>query len=474
MNINNNTNSIEDQLIFELIDKMESKKTKAFLQICDVGYYKTDFYKNDDGTYNIEFYSDKTISADCLFNKDLLLRIEDSKIIVNSCRILSIHEEFHFGKEIKVIATVDAFDSLSSIEFLNDAKQIAFCEIKEKEFSYQQIGVILDATTSHYDDEIWNDCMEIIVDEYAFLLYFIKTKEQLNYLVLKSQTKICRNQFLNVLESIRISIGLLSGQYIADCVWYFSKYPDATELLAYNYENMAKSLNNRHPIIDSNRYKNYLENEHKLSAIQFNNLVNLLCHSKEIRRSTFLLIQASALNNISKGCLASVALETIKDNIIKTESNTLLEDDTIKLIIKDLITTLNKYKDSVEEKKYSRIEGELSHLGQPSNAEALRQPFITLGIKLDKEEMHCIESRNDFLHGREVKTKKNLLFNRLSYSELENTISNKLIMLCAALILKKCGYKGKIIDWGYTELTKHRAMYAKQSKCEEGSYFRDI
>lgn len=42
------------------------------------------------------------------------------------------------------------------------------------------------------------------------------------------------------------------------------------------------------------------------------------------------------------------------------------------------------------------------------------------------------------------------------------------------LILKKCGYSGKVVDWGYTEIVKWRAIYAKQSIKGYGNAFRDL
>lgn len=459
----------------KLIETIENDRTNYMLRIGKIGdFIPAYLYRNADGTFCIEYGTNNIPQTNLILNNDLYLKNEFSDLIVKSINIISIHVECHYEKDLKVVLVIEAFISKTDQNLWDNSEQIAFCSINDNGFSHQLIGVLFDSVQSNNLNQLFSNCIYLNIDKYVFLLSFIKMKTKRNYLVLKTQTNINHNSFLKVLESIRTAIGFLSGLYIADNVWYFINHSNNSKTFALKYECLNKSLNNEHPIIDSNRYKNCPDEAHILNAKQFNNLVSLLYSNQEIERATFILIQAGALNNVSKGCLASVALETIKEEIIKTESENTIKDNNTQLIIKELLATLQKHKDSIKKDLYDSMVGKIAQIGHISNTKALKQPFISLDININQEEIHCIDSRNDFLHGRLVKPHKEKIYKNMSYAELENTISNKLIMITAMLILKKSGYNGKIIDWGYTELIKKRKMYDKMSNCNDGVCFRDL
>ena len=62
----------------------------------------------------------------------------------------------------------------------------------------------------------------------------------------------------------------------------------------------------------------------------------------------------------------------------------------------------------------------------------------------------------------------------LNEKELIKIVSNRLIMLSAMLLLKKVGYEYKIVDWGYTEVSKLRAILMGESISRAGNAFRTI
>lgn len=295
-------------------------------------------------------------------------------------------------------------------------------------------------------------------------------------MILKSQKEVNHDFFLKVLECVRSAIGLLSGYYIADSVWYMSMQPHKNESLTFRYEKLGLSIYNHHPLLDSSPYKDCSENERKLSSSQFEKLVLLFYNSQELRRSAQILIQASNISGLSKGSLAAVALETIKSKIIdgKEEKSSLISDKAIRSQFRyDLLKVLKKFKDRFDKNLYKRLESKLGQIDQPSNAERLEAPFESLGIQLTSDELYCLSCRNSFLHGLTIKPQGEL-YQLLSQTELANIISNRLIMLTTMLILKKCGYTGKVVDWGYTEIVKWRAVYSMKSIKGYGNAFRDI
>lgn len=459
----------------KLIEIIENDRTNYMLRIGEIGdFIPAYLYRNADGTFCIEYDTNIIPQTNLILNNDLYLKNELSDLIVKSTNIISIHVECQYEKDLKVVLVIEAFISNTNQNLWDNSEQIAFCSINDNCFSLQLIGVIFDPIQSNNLNQLISNCIYLKIDKYVFLLSFIKMKNKRNYLVLKTQTTINHKIFLKALESIRTAIGFLSGLYIADNVWYFINHSNDSKAFVLKYECLNKSLNNEHPIIDSHRYKNCPDEAHKLNAIQFNNLVSLLYSNQEIERATFILIQAGALSNVSKGCLASVALETIKEKIVIAESENAIEDDNTQLIIKDLLATLKKHENSLNKDVYDSMVGKIAKIGQISNTKALKHPFISSGINLNQDEIHCINSRNDFLHGRLVKPCKEKAYKNMSYAELESTISNKLILITAMLILNKSGYNGKIIDWGYTELIKKRKMYDKMSNCNDGVCFREV
>lgn len=428
---------------------------------------------DNNGFLVIKFQPESFIHEDILFNKDILLDISGTKIKVPSTNIVSVQSRFHNGS-ISVLLNINGFNSEGQGD--NNSSKNAISIIRDNSFSFHQIGV-LDSCSCQYNNSggLINNCFELEIEGSIMNFGLIKNQRGQGFLVLTSQLPISNRKFLDVFECIRIAIGLLSGRYFAENTWFFSLLNDVNHF-SFSYENVQKSLNNCHPIIDCERYTNCPENEHKLTSNHFNNLVNLLYQNEEVKRASHILIQASAVNGISKGCLAAIALETIKSKIINKENanDSHFVDDCLQGVINELKSTLKKSKKQLGDKLYNKISDHISRINTHSNAEELKLPFEILGIVLTNEELHCIKCRNDFLHGGRVNYPKEEFYKNIDYTDLENIIANKLIMLTSMLVLKKCGYNGKVIDWGYTEFIKSRFVYTKQYKSKYGVCFRNI
>lgn len=472
----------EDNAFLNLIDIIENGKENFILATELPGVcFPAKMALKKDGMFGISFkVSEKEseqMSSDFFFTHHSLLLSKGIKILIQNKDIRHISQQIgHDNDGQETNLDIISFRADTNDNLWNNSKQMAFCSYTEKEYYPNKVGIIFDLTTSQNQANSWKNGIKIEIEGQLYLLYFITTDSQRHFFVLKSQKEVNHDIFLEVLDSIRVAIGLLSGYYIADTVWYMSMQPHKRESITFRYEKIGESIFNQHPLLDSGLYGDCSEQERKMSSTQFERLVLLLYKSQEIRNASLILIQAGNINGVSKGCLAAVALETIKSKIIqsKIEKTSLITDKEVKSQLRyELFKGLKKIKDKVSKELYKRLESKLSQIDQPSNSERLEAPFEALSITLSEDESFCLSCRNSFLHGATIKATGEF-YKHLNQGELTNIISNRLIMLTAMLIFKKCGYNGKVVDWGYTEVAKWRAIYSRQSVKGYGNAFRDL
>lgn len=389
-------------------------------------------------------------------------------------RILGYRESHNKNADTEILLTVDSFREGLNDAIWNRSKQVAFCSYSKHDYYANDTGVLFDLTTSKNQSSSWKNCVKLKAEGMVFLLYFLTTDNDRKYLVLKSQKEVSHDFFLNVLESCKTALGLISGYYIADNVWYLSILPKKHNSLSFRYERIDESIDNQHPMLDCGLYKYCPKNERMLSSGQFEKLVELFYKTMEIRRASQLLIHAGIVNGVSKGCLAAVALETIKKKIIDNPlTKSIIVDKEVRCHLKnELANVINSYKSKIDKGVFEKLVSKLNQIDLQPNAEQLKTPFDELGIKLSKEEEYCFNSRNAYLHGATIKPSN--LYKGLNELELNNVVSNRLIMLTTMLLLNKCGYEGKVVDWGYTEVIKSRGIENRVDICNVGNVFRDM
>lgn len=479
----NDTIFKEDNVILNLIDIIENGK-ESFILATEIpnAVFPAKMTINTDGTYDIEFYvSEKytsQITGEFFFTHHIILATKGLNLLIQNKDIKSCKQQIASKDgNYKTVLNVVAFRGDLDDSLWSNSKQVAFCSILEKRFAPYQAGVVFDMTISENQTSSCKNCIKLDIYSNCFLIYFIKTDNNKQYLILKSQKDVNHDTFLEVSECVRTTIGLLSGYYISDSVWYVAMRSNDKKSLTFRFENNGNSVYNNHPLLEYKHYENVSENKLKLSSEQFENMVRLFFINKEIRRSAQLLIYAGNSDGVSRGCLAAVALETIKSQIIQNEidksSESIIDNkELLSQIKRELSKSLAKFKNAIDKKTYTRLETKLGQIYQVSNSEKLEAPFEKLGIKLSAEESYCLTCRNFLLHGASLKTKEGL-YEFLNQHELVDMISNRLIMLTAMLILKKCGYNGMIVDWGYTEIAKWRMILAREI-VPGGKVLRDI
>ena len=476
-----NTIFQDDIAILNLIDIIENGKADFVLATeIEGGCMPAKFIYNGDGTFNLTFKMPQMmfeqIERDFFFTHHMMLVAKEFRFLVQNQDVRSFRQHLTMEEEdIDTSLVINSFRADIIDNLWKDSKQAAFCFWGNKDFHNHKFGVIFDMTTDKNQNSSWKNCVKLEIEKDIFLLYFNTSKDKRHFFVLKSQKEIDHDKFLIVLEAIRVALGLISGYYIADSVWYFAMQLKDESSFTFRYENNDESICNNHPLLDSAPYENLPEQERKLSSSQFEKLAIQFYKNKEMRRSSQLLIQAGNIKGISKGCLAAVALETIKLNIgkVSLHKKELINDKEIQSKLKyELNKGLKKIKNLVNPDVYERLESKIGQINQSSNAEKLEAPFEVLDIKLTDDELYCLSYRNSFLHGATLKPKGDL-YKCLNQSELIEIVADRLIMLTAMLLLKKCGYDGNIVDWGYTKVAKHRAVTAMKH-VNSGCAFRKL
>lgn len=469
----------DDNAFFSLLDIIEGGQTE-FVLVTETSecIFPAKLAISDNGLFEVSFKVPETmidkISLEYFSTHHVLLQAKDLNILIQNKDILNYRESHHKNADTEILLTVDAFREGLNNAIWNRGKQVAFCFYSKHDYYANDTGVLFELTTSKDQSSSWKNCAKLEVEGVVFLLYFFTTDNSRNYLVLKSQKDVSHGFFLNVLKSCKVALGLISGYYIAENVWYLSMLPKEPKSLSFRYERIDETIDNQHPLLDCGLYKSFPKNERMLSAEQFEKLVLLFYKTREIRRASQLLIQAGNVKGVSKGCLAAVALETIKKQIIDNPpTKSIITDEEVRCHLKkDLASVINNYKSKIEKDVFEKLVSKLNQIDQQPNAEQLKTPFEKLGIKLSKEEEFCFNSRNAYLHGSTIK--KSDLYKGLNESELNNVVSNRLIMLTTMLLLNKCGYEGKVVDWGYTEVIKSRGIENRVDICNVGNVFRDM
>ncbi len=436
---------------------------------------------NEDGTFDLSFKMPSKIlgqvGTDFFFYHHIMLLTKGIKLLIQNTDVKRFKQKITTKDDTyETNLTINSFRADIDDKLWLNSKQAAYCFWLDTDFHYNKIGVLFDMTTDENQESSWKNGLKLQIEENLFLLYFETDENKNHFFVLKSQKEINHEKFLTVLESVRVVLGLISGYYIADHVWYFAMTPNKKESITFRYENLNNSINNNYPLLDSAFYNDIDEMERKLKSQQFENLVSLFYKNQELRRSSQLLIQAGNVSGISKGCLASVAMETIKTKICKIKQNKeeLISDKSINSKLKyELTKGLKKIKPLVSSEIFKRLESKIGQINQNSNAEKLEAPFEMLDLYLTDDEVYCLNCRNRLLHGATL-IPKGELYSCLNQNELIEIVSNRLIMLTTMLLLKKCGYEGKVVDWGFTLVMKRRAVFAMKPIQNTGCHFRDL
>ncbi len=442
-NMSNNIYSIQntifadDNAVLMLVALLEAGETNFFMALYnEKAIFNATIKRLDNGRYQLNFSIPESLSEsidiDDFFKKPVILMIPSPNANVPNLNIivsqndvesvkLSINEGFR-----KVAVTLKAFRADFDDQIWNQSKQTAIFRFNPSKFDPSHKGIIYDITTNKDQTYKFKNAVKIELKSKLYLFYYEEISKDLGFFIIKSPDLVCHDDL---------------------------------------DQSLNRSINSPKPILDYHRYQNIDDEKLLMTSDVFENLVKILYKNVELRRACVLITQAGTLDNISKGSLASVSLETITSAFNNATSEKhrvakLIEDKAVITQLKyELQKATKKVKDKLDKEIWNKLWNKISKFNELPNASKLSSPFVNLGINLSEEEEYCITCRNLYLHGNVPKPKGNK-YKYLTQDELQLLIADRLCMLSAMLLLKKAGYNGYVVDWGATEIVYKREIAA--------------
>ena len=463
-----NTIFADDNAVLMLVSLLEAGETNFFMALYnEKAIFNATIKRLDNGRYQMNFSIpeslSKSIDIDDFFKKPVILMIPSHNanvpnfnIIVSQNDIESVELSIN-GESRKAAVTLKAFRADFDDQIWNQSKQTAIFRFNPSKYDPSHRGLIYDITTNKDQTSKFKNAVKIELKSKLYLFYYEEISKNLGFFIIKSPDLVC--------HAIRSAYALLTGYFIAESVFYFSMKPKDKESLTFRYQSLNRSIHSTKPILDYHHYQNIDDERLLMSSDVFENLVKLLYKNVELRRACILITQAGTLDNVSKGSLASVSLETITsalNNVSseKHQSAKLIEDKAIISQLKhELQKATKKVKDKLDKDTWNKLWNKVNKFNELPNADKLSSPFANLKINLLEEEEYCIACRNLYLHGNIPKPRGNK-YEYLTQEELQLLIADRLCMLSAMLLLKKAGYNGYVIDWGATEIVYKREIAA--------------
>lgn len=473
----------QDKHMMTFIEGIE-EGISDFLLTIDVPtrVYKAKFKKNEDDNFVLKFSVPEgaSFNADYFFSSPAVLSIPGQlQIILLNTDTLSFTQDINHKGPQKIEVVYKSFATEVDKTKWKTSKHCAYIRYSKKDFRYTDMSLCYNLTTDKNQQSSWKNAFVVRLagDNNVIVSFEESMAGDDAYCVFRSQKRMDINTFENVVETVRTVYGLLSGYIFADRGYFISNYtgekPKNQSPLIVRYYNLEKAKKHKYPLLDKNYYVDADHKKLELTTEQFETFVKLLMENEEFKRSADLLTDASMIDGTSRGVLAVVALESISNQIIKRGPMVkIITDKTVASQLSyELNKGLKKIKNKITPKDFKKLESKVNTVNNLPNAVKLESVFEQLGIVLDEEEQYCISCRNKFLHGTLPKHDK---IKFLTDKELVFMVSQRLIMLTAMLLLKKSGYKGLVIDWGYTEVMKLRAISEGRPLIHMGNAHREV
>lgn len=437
-------NLTENQDVLVSIPKYNIKHQPARLNKNDSGGFTIDIegiVSDMSESYEVELLiNEKTYQI-----KDLFISMRGSSFKRNE------HNEFFSGK-------LTFTGQIHELELIDSEETPAFNRFIIPTGTSQLDYYI--KSTAYQDDTHLHAYGRIVlyIEEKEFILYE-KQRHGKYYFIVDSTDIIDSDKFSDICHSIMIGFGFLSANFIQNEAYYLkSNQVDFEKITGFSYLQLRPSINSRgtcNPIY-SNPY-GYTRDEQIIEkigkkldvfdSIKFSALCSKIHKYEDYAVLIMLLLEANDSSLILRPAGYSVALEKIT-NIIVEENKGLKPIPDKKLskdFRKELTDVLNRFKDDIKEKGNDDsiiiLEKNINKINNPTNRDKLVKPFEIYNIKLSKSDLESIDNRNNFLHGRKIKTDEETE----DYMKIYE-VSLRLNNLINKLILKHTGYSGYIIN----------------------------
>lgn len=296
--------------------------------------------------------------------------------------------------------------------------------------------------------------LKISNNNFKILTCQLSEKLKGNYLCIEAENKITFKEFKQLVNSIIVSIGFLSGYLYKKEEYYFQSNNVDFEQSEFFYRNQNKRLNIYKPFLkypqnNSRSYdEEFLKDESyeekyssSISELEFKNLVKLINENPRYYSSIRMLFEVFQTSFISRHSILFIVLETITLEV----RNNYHSEHIDKVIYRDeCLEELKKIKDIIPKESYKILfEGiENIDVKKAKNIVDYELAFSSLQIKLGESDKRTIKRRNNLHHGR-------IIDNEEDFEKLEieyNYYSYKLYTLICKLILKQLDFQGFVVN----------------------------
>jgi hypothetical protein len=276
-------------------------------------------------------------------------------------------------------------------------------------------------------------------------------------------------EFQKIADAIRLSYGLLCGEYHDEEVTYIhSSNRSFNSKLHLTYQEGSGSYLSKYQILNYRLFweifeKSPTEQQEEwkdyygfMHSSVFSRLSQQVYDDKRISRGIkLILLGASIANPIEKGAIYSIALETLTTATTSIDSKRPkpISDIAIwKNLREKLRTKINQFESEIGNEAFQIISSRIDNLNSPSNRNKLRLPFDQLGIKLNEIEEKILEQRNQYLHGSETVDEGLFKDEHLNSLRMHNMLG--------ILLLKYVGYKGHYINISGSYVLENKELSA--------------
>jgi hypothetical protein len=431
--------SLSKENIFSTQGTITKEQKKLIVEINDINFKHLD-------------YSTRTDKIEAL--------IGDLKCVMDSFNIQSIGTYANkSGVCRSIICTVNI---LKNIEFKN-LKSKFKCFISTDISKLSTFHFHFETITYQNDvSEPFYDCLRLNIGDKTFDITQIKPENK-GFFVIECFQQIEFEEFRDYCFSIKQALGFITAYMPGGDEYFFTDKQDfyycnyCRPEIDSMYEplnwNSYKRLSNKEEIAEM--YRNKLT---RLRLVNLSEFVSLIHTNQELSATIILLLEASSIRSLLIiPSIFSVVIESLSKIISKSESGKVqpIEDNNLaKNLIGKLNEVVDSYNGQISSNGLTKIKRRINEINRPTvkehltNNEKLTLPFDQLGINLSMNDINAIEHRNDLLHGNILLTNEE--YNPEKETEIDSYmgyISGKLYTLISALILKRIGYEGYIINY---------------------------
>ena len=221
-----NTIFEDDNAVLNFITLIESEKITYKLGT-DVEWLNIDakFTKTSTGNFELSFNLNEkdNLNIEYFFIKPAILLAPGIKILIQNIDVNSIRNSISEDSPVsKCKVEVKAFRGDVDDSLWMNSKQAAFYRYEIAQFEPYRLGITFDITTNKDQKYSFKNGVSLNIEGSSVLFYYELIDANYGYFIFKSQHEIDFVKFQKIINSARAALGLISGYYMAESVYFIS------------------------------------------------------------------------------------------------------------------------------------------------------------------------------------------------------------------------------------------------------------